>query len=50
MSEFWSAWQDLPIILQVLRKSIGKSENLTNTFNTIYSDLVGIQDDIDLNL
>jgi len=50
MSEFWNLWQDLannPAGHTERTLLLAKSENLTNTFNTIYSDLVGIQNDLD---
>ncbi|MBW1764022.1 MAG: flagellar hook-associated protein FlgK [Deltaproteobacteria bacterium] len=50
MSEFWNAWQDLannPSGNVQRNLLVGMSENLANTFNNIYSDLAGLQNDID---
>lgn len=50
MSEFWNAWQDLannPSGNTERQTLLGKSINLSNTFQNIYSDLVEVRNDLD---
>jgi len=53
MSEFWNAWQDVinnPSADTQRNLLMAKGENLTNTFNSVYSDLVEIQNDLDSSI
>lgn len=53
MSEFWNAWQDLasnPSGNTQRSLLVGVSENLSNTFNRIYSGLEEIRNDIDSSM
>jgi flagellar hook-associated protein 1 FlgK len=53
MSAYWASWQDLannPNLPAARQIVVGEGENLANTFNTIYSDLVGVQSDIDAGI
>ncbi|SPD72667.1 putative Flagellar hook-associated protein FlgK [uncultured Desulfobacterium sp.] len=53
MSEFWNAWQGVanePMSKGARQLLLEKAEIMVNTFNSVYSDLGEIQNDIDLNI
>ena len=53
MSAYWGSWQDLannPNLPAARQIVVGEGENLANTFNTIYSGLVEVQNDLDASI